>query len=236
MKEIVINSLKEFHVRLDYYRKSSWFKFRGQSDTSWKLIPKSGRPPYLNYADLEMFRQWKRRANSQLDRQLNTELELLAVAQHTGLATRLLDWSHNPLAAAFFASVDNLDVDGAIFVYAPNSMRNHEENPFEKKVLEDKVEFFQPTDSSKRIVNQFGYFSNHNPPTMPLNDLTKDGHLERMIIKSNIKKELIHMLNQFGINYLTLFPDLEGLSKHLCWFAENYDYWDRNIADSFLQD
>jgi hypothetical protein len=31
---------------------------------------------------------------------------MLAIAQHHGLATGLLDWSFNPMTAAFFATVD----------------------------------------------------------------------------------------------------------------------------------
>ena len=37
------------------------------------------------------------------------------------------------------------------------------------------------------------------------------------------------MVHQYGINYLTLFPDLDGLSKHLSWFIENNKYWDGEI-------
>ena len=51
------------------------------------------------------------------------------------------------------------------------------------------------------------------------------GKLEKIIIRKTIKKELLFNLNHYGINYLQIYPDLEGLSKHLCWFSENYDYW-----------
>lgn len=155
----------------------------------------------------------------------------LAIAQHTGLPTRLLDWTHNPLVAAFFATSENYDVDGAIYIYNPDSIINHEiAEPFDydEKEKESK-KFHLPNSSSSRIINQLGYFFLFWQSKLALNDKTKEGTLRKIIIKKEIKKDLMFMLNQYGINYLTLFPDLEGLSKHLGWFAENYNYWDNSL-------
>ena len=231
MKEIIVKSLDDLHKRLDNYRKSSWFKFRGQSDVLWELIPKAGRPNYTRVNDFDIFRHWKRRAKALLEKENYTDWELLAIAQHTGLPTRLLDWTHNPLVAAFFATDENFEKDGAIYVYKPEKTVSHESiNPFE--LSKTKIGFYQPTIPSNRIANQFSYFTIHRDPTMPLNDKTKDGLLETLIIKSEIKIELLFMLNQYGINNLTLFPDLEGLSKHLSWWAENYKYWDNTFDET----
>lgn len=231
MKEIEIKSIDDFHKRIEKYRKTTWFKFRGQSDVNWELIPKAGRIPYTNVSDISLFIHWKRRATSHLKKEINSEWEFLAIAQHTGLPTRLLDWTHNPLVAAFFATAENMEKDGAIYIYNPNTVISHDLiNPFEIEITK-KIEFHQPNSSSSRIINQLGYFSVHSSPKMSLNDKTKDGTLEKLIIKKELKKELMHMLNQYGLNYLTLLPDLEGLSKHLAWFAENYEYWDNTFEE-----
>jgi hypothetical protein len=63
-----------------------------------------------------------------------------------------------------------------------------------------------------------------------MNESNANGKLERIVVSKKIKKEIIFMLNQYGVNYLTLFPDLEGLSKHLCFFAENSSYWRSNLS------
>ena len=233
MKEVEINSIPDLHKQLDSYRKQSWFKFRGQSDSQWMLVPKAGRAPYTNNSDQENFRNWKRRAFAYLQREQSSDLELLAIAQHTGLPTRLLDWTHNPLAAAFFATVENHERDGAVYAYLPDKLFiEHDTNPFG---LTEKVVVYQPNASSGRIINQLGYFSIHSGPSLPLDDTTKRGVLEKVIIKACVKHEVMYMLNQYGVNYASLFPDLEGLSRHLCWWSENYKYWNSKYETSPLE-
>lgn len=57
------------------------------------------------------------------------------------------------------------------------------------------------------------------------------GELEKIIISKVLKEELTFTLNQYGINYLTIYPDLEGLSKHLSWHGSNSKYWDNKIFE-----
>jgi hypothetical protein len=232
MKETTLKSPEDIHKYLEKFRKSSLFKFRGQSDSSWELIPKAGREEFSKVSDENIFGQWKRRTLSYLERESYNEWELLAIAQHTGLPTRLLDWTHTPLVAVFFAVSKNPKQDGSLYVYKPNSYYTYKnKKPFE---IDTEIALYQPSTSSNRIANQYGYFTIHKNPKKPLNDKTKNGYLEKLIIPSSLKLDLTQMLNQYGINYLTLFPDLEGLSKHLSWFAENYDYWKENFDEKEL--
>ena len=134
------------------------------------------------------------------------------------LPTRFLDWSHNPMVALFFSCFENMDNDGAVYMFPPeNYVIAETGDPFNQK---KEILFYQPITSNERMANQFGYFSVHKNPGKEFDMTSTIGVLEKIIIPSDLKKDLILMLNQYGINFLTLFPDLEGLSKHLSWFYQ----------------
>lgn len=200
--------------------------FRGHSDNSWSLIPKAGRPDHFLpqtratedvERDLGRFNSWRHRAIAYLDNLPENDWECLAVAQHHGLATRLLDWSFNPMVAVFFACCDRFESDGCVYCYDPPAFVDINKLPLDADVTGIG---YIPRSLSARILNQRGAFTVHGPPTQqivaePHTFLEDTTTLVRLDIPASLKCELLIHLDDYGINRATLFPDIDGLCAHV---------------------
>jgi hypothetical protein len=178
------------------------------------LIPKAGRPEFFleetestsGPRDIGRFRDWTERAVAYLD---------LAVAQHHGLATRLLDWTLNPLVAVFFACCDRPDADGCVyFYYPPDPFVNRDRTPLDANLAGIA---YIPRALSPRILSQRGAFTVHGPPTklivpQPHEFLPDTMTLVRLDIPANLKWDVLVHLHDYGINRAMVFPDIDGLS------------------------
>lgn len=147
-------------------------------------------------------------------------MECLALAQHCGLAMRLLDWTINPLVASYFAVNELLDNAGAVYCYDPQIFISEKKLPLNFKEYE--VSGFICKSLTPRMLNQKSVFTVHNPPNSHI-EIKKyfvwEGHknLAKIIIPNELKKDVLENLNSYGINYVNLFPDLDGLSRSINW-------------------
>ena len=199
--------------------------FRGQADSNWELIPSSGRDEYLlpkdRNRDLGRCTEWASSAVA-LCELPESFIETLSIAQHHGLATRLLDWTLNPLVACFFAVSSELERDAAIYILESISIndRAHSSMTIEQLSGHEGVICYQPKAINKRLNSQKGLFTVHCPPTIPFPVSKSAFHhdtttIKRYIIPSDLKKEIRDMLDNYGVNEASLFPDLDGLAKYV---------------------
>lgn len=203
-----------------------------------------------SHKDLEfhLLRNFKKYSH-QPDILNNSDWDWLALAQHHGLPTRLLDWTYSPYVALHFATAE-LDLfhhDGIIWAlnyealknYLPtnlkreltkvgsNSFTTEMLNKVYKDILElsqEETEFvvaFESPSLDARIVNQFAIFTFMSHATSMLDDwlVDKPELYFRIRIPAAMKWEIRDKLDQVNINERVLFPGLDGLSK---WLKRHY--------------
>ncbi len=210
----------ELHDRLSRFSET-WI-FRGHADVNWELKPKAGRPPFLG-REATLFDSWKRLAIEHLPSHGISDWDWLAIAQHHGLATRLLDWTTNPLNAAYFAVREQRP--GPAVIHAAKfgaSFGSSVFSDFKGPLEYSGVTIFRPRGVVPRIVRQGGLFTIHGPPERSLESLSRDEivSLDRILIAESYRPILRSELARYGIHSAALFPDLDGLSSYLNWKVE----------------
>lgn len=167
----------------------------------------------------------------------------LALMQHHGLPTRLLDWTQSPLAGLFFAVREERygSDDGALWGLQPVALNDMQLG--EKVILGVSDRRVRPLFEAAfklgtekgtgqvfaiaaqhvdmRQVLQASEFTIHDSET-PLNEMRQaEKFMVRICIPRDVKNPLKTVLDLLMVNESYLFPDLEHLSKELekCAFS-----------------
>ena len=101
------------------YTDGSWI-FRGVNSADYVLKPSIARGTlhydYSRKLEDYVFTRFKRESLPYLGFRPADDWDWLALAQHHGVPTRLLDWTESPLVAAFFAVIGWVERDAAVYI------------------------------------------------------------------------------------------------------------------------
>lgn len=223
-----IGSFTEYLELIEELANFDLLIFRGQGCDK-PLLPKIARlsDDVNDLRDFEkkIFSEFKRKCLPYLKSPITNEWDLLAIAQHFSLPTRLLDWTENPLTALWFACQHDIpkNENGVVWMFdvpeADVVGVDNKQSPFNGQ----RTKVFKPNHITERITSQAGWFTVHKYiqeqekfVSLDTNKLYS-GNLSKFVIPAKLFAECRVKLNKMGINHWTVFPDLDGLCKHIEW-------------------
>jgi len=222
MDTIEINTVEEFHKQI-ITTHTFHAIFRGENSANYELRSKYGRAAVANtknnrYREAALLEDFKRKAIPYLNRLADNDWDWLSIAQHHGLPTRLLDWTKNPLVAAYFAVLSPVRgvTDAVIYVCDEYSLGHvdYSVGPFDIK----KDLIFRPKHTVERITTQKALFTVHHDTTEIFDNPT----LQRWLLKKEMIINTMTMLRVYGIDETFMFPGLDSISKEIA----SYSVWD----------
>lgn len=231
MNEISINSFIEYlsYVEQNYNRN---YIFRGLNNLSYSLIPKIGRDAYISRCktdsivdelqDMEeqIMHDFIKMSIPHMDLRNLSAWDQWTIGQHHGLPTRFLDWTENPLIAAYFATENANKNDVAVYVVDKTQFNSNTDEDLDVFSLsdEDEIVLYSPSYIHPRIIAQKGVFTVHKNPTVPLDKIKINNEyciVDKLVISKEILDDFVNDLDWFGINRSFIYPGLDGLAYHL---------------------
>lgn len=224
-------------LQIDNDKSKMWI-YRGQANPAWALETTYSRFFSNNINsqngtfNLDIFNSLLTRFIRRISEVFGTDYESynlvrqMSLAQHYGIPTPLLDWSHSPFIAVYFAVTDALfheenhtrfniyALDVSVFDDnnfqrdAEERLNSNNSNPLE---FIDTNRFF-----SKRIANQMGCFTFQNFAgglEKWSNSQNNNSPELRKFTINGIKREITRELELMGIRGSSLFDDFDYVAR-----------------------
>jgi hypothetical protein len=250
MRELRVATWEEFNAW--HVLRDGW-AFRGEEHASWPLLSSLARRFMQMHVARELWREREERALRVFRRKahvylpdrtiLEDTLRCLAMMQHHGAPTRLLDFTKSPYVAAYFALENAL---GESAVYALNTpllatlaaahdatltreaidprLPGHFERFFAAGT-QPLVWFGEPSEMDRRLVAQSGLLVVPGLIDTPLPTLlatyrNETPLIEKVVLAHSMRRDAMHALYRMNVTQATLFPDLDGLARSIAYELE----------------
>lgn len=233
--------------------------FRGQSDAEWPLYSSLSRylkgygihPDAWARQEERIGRIFRRKAHLFLEHIPDEKdaFQWLALMQHHGAPTRLLDFTWSPFVAAFFA-LERATKDAAVWAvfipaiwrpdlklkfpqkrtsFTPNELGLRKPGAYEEFYLRNDVPFVssgEPLVMNKRLIAQSGTFVVPGVLDQPIEEILA-GYPEagktvaKFVLKTRaLRSEAMLALYIMNLTNATLFPGLDGLARSMAYELE----------------
>lgn len=247
-----VSSWQEFLSLVESTELRGW-AFRGQRDAEWILESSLSRRlkqfvPPEQWADREhrAIRVFKRKAHYFLNdtSALKDDFRCLALMQHHGAPTRLLDFTKSPYVASYFA-LQSCTTPAAVYAVntpalwheaTPPGLPSMTRDAIDPRTSDSLSKFYlsndypiiwpgEPWSMDRRIVAQAGTFMLPGKVNVSVEELVNgyeyDGPLlAKIVLSPDIRKEAMEALYRMNISSATLFPDLDGLARSINYELE----------------
>jgi hypothetical protein len=241
---IRVESWEEFLGYITRPPYSNW-AFRGERDERWPLYSSLSR--YLMnfgiaqdaWAEQErrILRIFKRKAHQFLEKppDLADDFQWLALMQHHGAPTRLIDFTWSPYVAAFFALERSL-ADGVVWAINPaqvDSSRNFKPAATDPRLPGNLNRYYikgrrrfiwmgEPHTMNQRLIAQSGTFAVPSVLDVPVEDILSDNEhiMTKFVMTHGVRETGMRELYRMNITFATLFPDLDGLARSMGYELE----------------
>ncbi len=237
--------------------------YRGQEDSTWSLEPSLLRLlKALKYdrgraleVEAGLLARFKNRAHLFLDAKVlppgfgsllatESSLDWWTLMQHYGAPTRLLDWTHSPLVALYFATLDRWDVDGAVWTVQRRQLNEAMISAFGEPPKQDanlwradepppRVLTFDQSRPTERMVSQQGAFTVSQDPLLDhvvgiesvAEEITESAGAtvvvrRKYVIAAQAKQAIFRQLQHMNVTAAALFPGIDGLGAELREMAQ----------------
>ena len=241
-----LRSWEAFLKRITSKPYTHW-AFRGERDERWPLYSSISRyfqhfgvhPKAWSKQEARILRIFKRKAHQFLDKppEPDDDFQWLALMQHHGAPTRLIDFTWSPYVAAFFALERTLH-DGVVWALNPerlDSSRASKPVRMDPRSKDNFRRYFlkgdrrmiwmgEPHTMNRRLIAQSGTFAVPGVLDVPLEEMLnapdQQNILAKFVLANEVREVGMRELYRMNITYATLFPDLDGLAKSLAYELE----------------